>query len=107
MGVRKAMGSLRSQLVQQFYSETVIVVLSAFLLSVLLIQVALPWFNDIADKQITLKVNNSYLWLFSLGIILVTALISGSYSALVSLPLFARVKCLKERIVMVAMPLTA
>ncbi|RYF51250.1 MAG: FtsX-like permease family protein, partial [Cytophagaceae bacterium] len=53
VGIRKAVGSVRSQLVGQFFSESFLVVGLAFAGAILLILVLLPWFNTVADKRIT------------------------------------------------------
>src|SRR6186713_3007952 len=49
VGIRKAIGSLRTQLIQQFYIESVLLVFFSFFISVLLAQLILPFFNDVAD----------------------------------------------------------
>ena len=82
VGIRKSVGSLRGQLIGQFFSESMVVVLCAFVLSLLLVQLVLPWFNGVADKQMTLLWNNPLFWLIGLGFTLFTGLIAGSYPAL-------------------------
>jgi ABC-type antimicrobial peptide transport system permease subunit len=94
VGVRKAIGSQRRQLVFQFFSESYMVVLFAFLLSLVLVLVALPFFNDVADKKLTLLWSNPVFWLLGLGVCLITGLIAGSYPALY-LSSFNPVKVLK------------
>ena len=54
VGIRKAIGSLRGQLISQFYVESLLIVLFAFACSLVLVQLVLPWFNEIADKQLVL-----------------------------------------------------
>src|SRR5687767_8465837 len=48
VGIRKTMGSIRTQLINQFFSESLLVAAFAFSLSVVLVQLALPWFNEVA-----------------------------------------------------------
>jgi putative ABC transport system permease protein len=81
VGIRKAIGSVRSQLVAQFLSESVLVVLLAFVLTMVLVLLAIPYFNHIADKQITMPWSNPLFWLAALSFILFTGLASGSYPA--------------------------
>ncbi len=81
VGIRKVVGSLRSQLISQFFSESFLMVFLAFLVAMVLAQLALPWFNEVANKDINMIWTNVGLWIFGLGIILVTALIAGSYPA--------------------------
>ena len=94
VGIRKVVGSARSQLITQFFSESFLMVCLAFLLSMLFVQLALPWFNEVANKQISMVWTNYGLWVFGLGMILITALISGSYPAFY-LSAFRPVKVLK------------
>jgi putative ABC transport system permease protein len=82
VGIRKAVGSLRSQLVAQFFGESILVAVFAFILALLMTQLLLPWFNQIADKQIAFPWTDSRSWLIGLGFTLATGLLAGSYPAL-------------------------
>ncbi len=82
VGIRKAIGSLRWQLIKQFFAESYLVVLIAFVLSLILVVLLLPMFNEIAGKKIEIPWQNPVFWIFSLGFILITGLLSGSYPAL-------------------------
>ena len=94
VGIRKAIGSVRSQLVMQFFSESFLVVFFAFVLSILLVQLALPLFNQVADKNITILWTNPVFWLAIISFCLLTGLVAGSYPALY-LSSFQAVKVLK------------
>ncbi len=94
VGIRKSVGSMRIQLIIQFFSESLLVVAFAFVLSLILVQLALPLFNNVADKKINLPFNNPIFWLIGLGFSLVTGLIAGSYPAFY-LSSFNPVKVLK------------
>jgi ABC-type antimicrobial peptide transport system permease subunit len=82
VGIRKAVGSTRSQLVTQFFSESFLVVGLAFVLSLLLVMVALPLFNELADKGMSIPWASTTFWVASLGFSLFTGLTAGSYPAL-------------------------
>ncbi|HEX7015800.1 MAG TPA: FtsX-like permease family protein, partial [Cyclobacteriaceae bacterium] len=82
VGIRKAVGSMRAQLISQFFSESFLIVLLAFLLSVVIVAVALPWFNEISDKQMAMPWTNAWFWVSSFVFILITGLLAGSYPAL-------------------------
>ncbi len=82
VGIRKAVGSLRSQLIIQFYCESLLTTLFAFILSLILVWLALPLFNQLADRQMTILWNNGLFWILCTGFTLFTALIAGSYPAL-------------------------
>ena len=94
VGIRKAVGSLRKQLIIQFFSESLLTVTFSFLLSLLFAQLLLPFFNRVADKQMTVFWTNPYFWIVSLAFIIFTALVAGSYPALY-LSSFRPVKVLK------------
>ena len=81
VGIRKSIGSLRGQLIGQFLIESFIVVILAFVLSLCIISLAMPYFNVLVDKDIGIPIGNIYFWIFSLGFIVVTALLAGSYPA--------------------------
>ena len=81
-------------MISQFFSESFLVISIAFIVTILLVNLALPWFNDIASKQLTFPVTNSYFWLISLSFILLTGFLAGSYPAFY-LSSFQPVKVLK------------
>ena len=82
VGIRKAIGSVRRQLMNQFFSESFLVVVLAFVLSLILVSASLNWFNELAGKQMGMPWTNAYFWLSSLLFILFTGLLAGSYPAL-------------------------
>jgi putative ABC transport system permease protein len=94
VGIRKASGSARWQLITQFFIESLSVVIFAFLLSIFLVELSLPFFNEVADKKISIPGSNTLFWLVGLGFSLFTGLIAGSYPAFY-LSSFQPVKVLK------------
>ena len=82
VGIRKAIGSVRGQLVLQFYCESMVVALAAFFVAVGLVLVALPFFNSLADKRIVVGWGNPLVWGLGFGFALFTGLLAGSYPAL-------------------------
>jgi len=94
VGIRKAIGSLRNQLIGQFYCESLLVVLLSFVTSIILTLLILPWFNNVAAKHMTILWINPIFWIISFAFILITSLLSGSYPALY-LSSFKPVKVLK------------
>jgi putative ABC transport system permease protein len=94
VGIRKAVGSQRIQLIVQFLSESILTAFIAFLLSILLIQLLLPLLKDIGFEKIHFRFGNVSLWASLLGVCIVTGLIAGSYPALY-LSAFMPVKVLK------------
>jgi putative ABC transport system permease protein len=82
VGIRKAIGSLRVQLIYQFLSESLLVVAFAFALALLFVQLGLPFFNDVSGKKMSIPWGSPLFWLMGIGFSLITGLISGSYPAL-------------------------
>ncbi|MCK4695776.1 MAG: FtsX-like permease family protein, partial [Candidatus Cloacimonetes bacterium] len=82
VGVRKVVGAQRNQLINQFLFESVIMSFFALIISLVLLELLLPEFNELTGKSIQLRFNN-YLIIFGLPIILLfTGIISGIYPAL-------------------------
>ncbi|MCJ8211661.1 ABC transporter permease [Mucilaginibacter sp. RS28] len=81
VGVRKAIGSLRRQLIAQFLSESILIAALALLVSMVLVLAFLPTFNTLSSKQIQLPWLNPFFWGICLVFTLVTGLVSGSYPA--------------------------
>jgi putative ABC transport system permease protein len=94
VGVRKAIGSAKKQLIGQFLSESLLVVSVSFLVAILLVELSLSWFNQLADKTLAIQWTNPLFWIIGLGFTLFTGLISGSYPAFY-LSSFEPVKVLK------------
>ena len=94
VGIRKTVGSVRSQLIRQFLSESVLVAFISFIVSVIFIILLMPLFNKLADKSIKIPWGNPFFWIIALGFTFITGLISGSYPALY-LSRFEPIKVLK------------
>ena len=94
VGIRKTIGSMRSQLMYQFFSESFLVVVVSFGLAYVLGNLSLPWFNNLAAKEMKMPWGDFSFWLISLGFIIITGVLAGSYPALY-LSSFKPVKVLK------------
>jgi ABC-type antimicrobial peptide transport system permease subunit len=81
VGIRKAIGSLRQQLISQFLSESLIMVAIALVLAILLVQLSLPFFNELTGKDMSIPWDKPLFWAAVLGFTLFTGLVSGSYPA--------------------------
>ncbi|MBB6130297.1 ABC transporter permease [Mucilaginibacter lappiensis] len=94
IGVRKVVGAVRSVLIKQFIGESLMVTSLAVIVSLALLVLLLPLFNQITQKQIELPFDQVDFWLKLVAITLVTGLVAGSYPALF-LSSFNPVKVLK------------
>jgi putative ABC transport system permease protein len=83
IGVRKSIGALKGNLVYQFLVEALLVAGLSFVLAVVMVNIALPFFNHFVNKQLTLGLGTDYrIWLMALAATLLIGLLSGSYPAL-------------------------
>lgn len=94
VGIRKSIGSARVQLVTQFFSESILVAVLALVLAIGLGFLALPSFNTIAEKHISIPWASPVFWLIGIGFTLITGIFAGLYPALF-LSSFQPVKVLK------------
>jgi putative ABC transport system permease protein len=97
VGVRKAIGSQRKDLIFQFLIESAVVTFLSFLFSLLFVQLALPAFNSLTGTVISIPYTSFVFWLIVLGCVLTTALLAGSRPAFY-LSSFNPVKVLKGTI---------
>ena len=82
VGVRKATGATRGQLMMQFWSEAVLTAGIAVIIGIIIAEAALPFFNSLADKQLAISFSPQTA-MAALALILLTGLLSGLYPALV------------------------
>lgn len=94
VGIRKVVGAKKGGLITQFIGESILISFLAAILAVVLVQISLPAFNSLTDKQLAIEYNNIYFWLAALGFILFTGVLAGSYPAFF-LSSFQPVKVLK------------
>ncbi len=81
VGVRKAVGSGRKQLISQFLGESMLIAVLSFLLALGMVAIALPFFNRLTEKEMGLQLANPLFWLIMIGFTIFTGLLAGSYPA--------------------------
>jgi len=82
VGIRKVMGSQRSQLIYQFITESVVIALIALVVSLALIYLLLSTFNSLSNKEIPFSYILQAPVLLSLfGVVLFAGIVGGSYPA--------------------------
>ncbi len=97
VGVRKAIGSQRKDLIFQFLTESILITFLAFILSILLVHLTLPSFNTLTGAFVTIPYGNPFFWVIMISYVLVTGLLAGSRPAFY-LSSFNPVKVLKGSI---------
>lgn len=80
IGIKKVVGVSRWQLIQQYLTESMVLVLLAMTLALTVLELILPQFNRIIGKEL-LIVPDTQFWIGLLSIGLITGLIAGSYPA--------------------------
>jgi putative ABC transport system permease protein len=81
VGVRKVMGAGRGKLISQFIGEAVIMAFVAVLVAVGFIYAAMPAFNELVQKQLSVDILQPMHLGYLIGIALITGLLAGSYPA--------------------------
>ena len=82
VGLRKVLGAQRGSLVKQFLGESVSMSILALIIAVALVEILLPLFNTITDKNISLISSGNFLIICGLlGLAVVVGVIAGSYPA--------------------------
>jgi len=82
VGLRKVVGSTRAHLIGQFFGESLLFAVLAMAVSILLLALLLPAFNNFTEKHISLPLAQPAFWLGLAGIALATGIVAGSYPAL-------------------------
>ncbi len=97
VGVRKSVGSRRRELIFQFLGESLLITTISFLLAMVVVELALPFYNDLTQKKLFIDFSNPLFWIASIGVVILTGVISGSYPA-IYLSSFNPVKVLKGKV---------
>jgi len=81
VGIRKTIGSRTRQLIFQFLGESVLVALIAVAFALVIVQLVLPFFNQLSAKDMHLPWTTPIFWLALFSFALLTGLLAGSYPA--------------------------
>jgi len=83
VGLRKVVGAKKTDLIKQFFGESVVLSFVALIIAVIIIELLLPVFNNLTDKELSLNLSKNIMIILGLiGIALFTGILSGSYPAL-------------------------
>ena len=81
VGVRKAIGSKRGHLIVQFLTESVMITMISFILSIVIVLLALPHFNKLTGNSIGIPYTSAIFWVAMLSYVILTGLLAGSKPA--------------------------
>lgn len=96
VGMRKVAGAYRSSLIIQFISEALVFTFFAVVIALSITTLALPYFNTLTGKHISLPVQDWKFWISIFLFMCITGIISGSYPAFY-LSSFDPIKVLKGK----------
>ncbi len=97
IGIRKVMGSSRKQLIKQFLAESFLVSLIAFIIAIILANISLPFFNQLANRKLSFSyLSDGSLIAGFILLLLATSFIAGFYPSLI-LSAFQPVKVLYSK----------
>lgn len=82
IGIRKTLGSQKSGLIAQFLTESGLMALGSLILALLLATLAMPFYNQLSGRELSIPFASPIFWLLLLLATLVLGLFSGSYPAL-------------------------
>lgn len=95
VGIRKALGAVRSQLVKQFYGESLVITLLSVALAIILVEVFKDAFFGLMGQHIEFDLMaDRSTWVLLFGVVLITSTLAGSYPAFL-LSSYQPVKVLK------------
>jgi putative ABC transport system permease protein len=97
VGLRKVMGALRNHLVWQFIGESILLTLISCLLSMGLLLLLMPLYNQLLGYTLSVSWNSLPLYLFLTGVIIVVGFLAGSYPAFF-LSAFSPIESLKGKL---------
>lgn len=82
VGLRKVVGALKKQLIFQFICESIILSLIGFIIALILVEAALPVFNDLTGQEFGLNLLSKWYFILGMiGMVLFVGFIAGSYPA--------------------------
>jgi putative ABC transport system permease protein len=98
VGMRKVLGSSRKQLIGQFLAESLIISALAVGLAVAIAALALPWYRELAGRELAIPWGSPLFWPALAGGALVVGLLAGSYPAFF-LSAYDALKVLKGQVI--------
>lgn len=97
VGMRKVMGALRNHLIWQFIGESLMLALISCALSIGLLLLLMPFYNQLLGYSLTVSWNSAPIWVFLTGVILIVGVLAGSYPA-IFMSAFSPIQALKGKL---------
>ena len=97
VGLRKVMGAMRNHLVWQFIGESILLTVISCLLSIGLLQLCMPFYNQLLGYTLSVSWQTLPLYLFLISVIVIVGFLAGSYPAFF-LSAFSPIEALKGKL---------
>jgi len=97
VGLRKVLGALRNNLIWQFIGESILLTTISCLLSIGLLLLIMPLYNQLLGYSLTVSWNALPIYLFVIGVIIIVGFLAGSYPAFF-LSTFSPIQALKGKL---------
>jgi putative ABC transport system permease protein len=97
VGLRKVLGALRNHLIIQFIGESILLAIISCIISIGLLMVLLPTYNNILGYNLTVAWTSFPIYIFLVGVIVAVGFLAGSYPAFF-LSAFSPVEALKGKL---------
>jgi putative ABC transport system permease protein len=97
VGLRKVMGALRNNLIWQFIGESILLTFISCALSIGLLLILMPFYNNLLGYQLIVSWNSWPIYLFLAGVIIIAGFLAGSYPAFF-LSAFSPIQALKGKL---------
>jgi len=97
VGMRKVLGALRKNLVWQFIGESILLTTISCILSVAILFLVMPWYNQVLGYSLTISWNTLPIYAFLIVVIIVVGFLAGSYPAFF-LSAFSPIQALKGKL---------
>jgi ABC-type antimicrobial peptide transport system permease subunit len=81
VGIRKLSGAGREMLIGQFLAESTLIAVAAYLVALVLVSLAFPWFNGLIGRDLQNPMTQPFFWMISMAYVLVIGILAGSYPA--------------------------
>jgi putative ABC transport system permease protein len=81
VGIRKVVGAVRRSLIFQFIGESILMALLAGVIALILVQLAIPYFDTLTEVELVLPWSSPAFWFGAAGFVVLTGVMAGSYPA--------------------------
>ncbi len=97
VGVRKVLGSKRIQIARQFVVESLVICLASFIISIVLVKIMLPYFNNFTGKELGINIFSNFQFSIILVLVLIGVVVLSSIYPAIFMSSFKSISVLKNQ----------